>query len=51
MSEADLTDSTAPKVSPIVHSVSVVGSSTKTTSPRASAAKEVMPTVAVARKG
>lgn len=51
MSEADLTDSTAPKASPAATSVSTVGSSTKTASPRAWAAKAVMPTVAVNRGG
>lgn len=51
MSEADLTDSTAPETSPAATSVSMLGSSTKTASPRAWAAKAVMPTVAVARGG
>lgn len=46
ISDADLTDSTAPKASPTATSVSAAGSSTKTTSPRDSAAKVVMPIVA-----
>lgn len=45
MSEADLTDSTAPIVSPAPNLVPTVGSSMKTTSPRAWAAKMDMPIV------
>ena len=45
ISDADFTDSTAPIVSPALHSVSMVGSSMKTTSPRACAAYVEMPIV------
>lgn len=45
-SEADLTDSTAPTVSPALTSRSASGSSTKTTSPRDSAAYLVIPILA-----
>ena len=47
-SDADLTDSTAPRVSPAATSFPGSGSSTKTTSPRASAAWAEMPIEPVA---
>ena len=47
MSEADFTDSTAPMASPAFTTRGVVGSSTKTTSPRAREAKLLMPIVAL----
>jgi len=46
MSDADLTDSTAPMASPALTSRSAVGSSTKTTSPSCWAAYSEIPTVA-----
>lgn len=45
ISEADLTDSTAPIASPPLTSRSISGSSTKTTSPRAFAAYSEIPSV------
>lgn len=50
ISDADLTDSTAPMVSPAPNLVPTVGSSMNTTSPRALAAYTDIPIVPVQRE-